>query len=135
MIVSSGSRFTFGEALKTTVLLLPQALLACLTAAFFFSLVLYCRDERPAGATVVPSLIAGTLLCVILASLLSAVVGPRANEAYRSLVFETLERRAGVYAPASPVEPARGASEMTWFLILALLVPRPSSTPCSHSDA
>ena len=65
--------------------------------------------------SVVPSLIAGTLISVILASLLSAVVVPRANEAYRSLVFETLERRAGVYAPASPVEPARGASEMTWW--------------------
>ena len=115
LIVSSGTRFTFPEALKATALLLPQALLACLPAAFFFSLVLYRKDERPSGAPVVPSLIAGTLTCAILVSLLSAVAVPRANEAYRSLVFETLARRAAVHGLASPVEPARGVSEMTWW--------------------
>lgn len=115
MIVSSESRFTFVEALKATVLLLPQTLLACLPAAFFFSLVFYRKDERPDGASVIPSVIAGTLACAILVSVLSAAVVPKANSAYRSLVFETLQRRAHAYALPRPAEPVRGVSEMTWW--------------------
>jgi lipopolysaccharide export LptBFGC system permease protein LptF len=130
MIVSSGSRFTFGEALKATVLLLPQALLAWLPAAFFFALVMYRKDERPAGATVVPSLVAGTLMCVILVSFLSAVVVPRANEAYRSLVFETLERRA----LPSP-EPPSGVSEMTWWELREQMAHATDSAGLSRAHA
>ena len=115
MIVSSEARFTFVEALKATVLLLPQALLACLPAAFFLSLVMYRKDERPDGTSVIPSVIAGTLACAILVSVLSAFVVPRANGAYRSLVFDTLQRRAHVYALPRPAEPVPGVSEMTWW--------------------
>ena len=115
MILSRESRFTFDEACKAIVLLLPQALLACLPAAFFFSLVLYRKEERPEGASIIPSVIAGTVACAILVSVLSAIVVPKANDAYRSLVFESLERRAHVYALPRPAEPVRGVSEMTWW--------------------
>jgi hypothetical protein len=128
MIVSSEWRFTFAEALKATVLLLPQALLACLPAAFFFSLVLYRKDERPSGATVVPSLIAGTLVCVMLVGVLSALVVPRANQAYRSLVFETLAHRDREYALPLPPKPAPGVSEMTWWELREQMSHAPDST-------
>jgi hypothetical protein len=115
MAFSAHPRFALGEALKATLLLLPQALLACLPAAFFFALVLYRKEERPDGATVIPTVIAGTVICVILVSVLSALVVPTANDAYQSLAFETQQRRARAYALRPPPEPAKGVSEMTWW--------------------
>ena len=129
------SRFTILEALKATVLLLPQALLAWLPAAFFFSLVMYRRDERPSGAAVVPSVIAGTLVCVMLVGVLSALVVPRANQAYRSLVFETLAHRDRVYALALPPKPAPGVSEMTWWELREQISHAPDSTTQTRARA
>ena len=123
MAFSAHPRFTIVEALKATVLLLPQALLAWLPAAFFFSLAMYRKDDRPEGAAVIPSVIAGTLTCVMLVSLLSALVVPKANDAYRSLVFEALQRRTQDYALPRPAEPVSGMSEMTPHFAFVGLVP------------
>ena len=133
MAFSAHPRFTIVEALKATVLLLPQALLASLPAAFFFSLALYRKDNRPEGAAVIPSVIAGTLTCVMLVSLLSALVVPKANDAYRSLVFEALQRRT--QDSALPPLPAPGLSEMTWWELSEQIAPANDSSAQSRARA
>ena len=113
--ILSPRALTAAEAFKATALLVPQALIATLPAAFFFALVLYRPDERPRGARVIPSLVIGTLACTLLIGILSGIVVPKANDAYRSLVFETVERRARNDALPLPPPPVKGLSEMTWW--------------------
>jgi hypothetical protein len=123
---SPQSRFTVGEAFATAVLLLPQAVLGCLPAAFFFALALYLDEDRPRGAPVIPSLVAGTLTCMLVVGLLAGIVVPQANQAYRTLEFETLQRRAIDSALAPPSRPAKGVSEMTWGELNAQIANPPS---------
>ena len=112
---SPQSRFTVGEALTAAVLLLPPAVLGCLPAAFFFALALYLDEDRPRGAPIIPSLVAGTLACMLVVGFLAVIVVPPANQEIRMLEFGTLERRATDYALPAPSPPAKGVSEMTWW--------------------
>jgi lipopolysaccharide export LptBFGC system permease protein LptF len=108
------SRLTIAEVFRVAALVLPQAVVPCLPAAFFFALVLFRDDDRPHGAAVVPSLIAGTLGCVLIVFLLAGTVVPKANHAYQSLVFQSLERGAVETGSTAPTRPVKRPSEMTW---------------------
>jgi lipopolysaccharide export LptBFGC system permease protein LptF len=134
-VLSLSSRLTVAESFKLAVLVLPQAVVPCLPAAFFFALVLYRDDDRPHGTRVLPSLVAGTLACTVAVGLLSGIVVPKANQAYRLLVFQSLERRAVDYGLRVPPLPEKGPSEMTWWELNEHIAHPPSSYAESRARA
>jgi hypothetical protein len=129
------SHLTLAELFKGAALVVLQAVVPCLPAAFFFALVLYRDDDRPPGATVIPTLVTGTIGCALLVFLLAGTVVPKANQAYRVLVFHSLERRAVESGRAVPTLPAKGPSEMTWWELNEQIARPPDSRAGSLARA
>jgi hypothetical protein len=134
LIFPFGRQFGIQRALRAAVFLLPQALSVALPAAFFFALALF-RDEEQPGVPILPSLLAGSLACTLAVSILSGIVVPSANDAYRVLVFESVQGATRDADRFFLVSPRKGPSEMTWWELNDYVAHAPSSRDAARARA
>jgi hypothetical protein len=134
VIFPLGTQFGIQRALMAAVFLLPQALSASLPAAFFLALALY-RDEEQPGVPIVPSLLSGSLACMLAVSVLSGIVVPSANDAYRVLVLESVQAGTRDADRFFLVSPQKGPSEMTWWELNDYVTHAPSTREAARARA
>lgn len=128
------SHLTGAEAIRLAVILLPEAVVPSLPVAFFFALALHRGTDR-SPTPMIRTAIAGTLVCVLVVGVLSGVAVPKANEAFRVMIFTAADRRAADYGlPRGKMAP-RGVAEMTWWELNEYIANAPNGRAKTHARA
>jgi Lipopolysaccharide export system permease LptF/LptG len=109
-MVAFASEHGTASALTASAWLLPASILVALPAAFFFALAMFRTGADVPSTRLLPSTIAGSVVCAAVVFALLMVVVPTTNQAYRTHVFAAFQGEL-TNGPRIPLR--KGLAEMT----------------------